>query len=139
MRPLMRFPSAVHRDAAVQQWLDSREGALAALARPWFDALRRCGADLTELLHDGMPTACVGDAAFAYVNAFTAHVNVGFFCGAVLPDPAGLLEGSGKFMRHVKLRPGAALDGTALQALIDAAYADVQRRIAAEAAQSMAG
>jgi hypothetical protein len=38
---------------------------------------------------------------------FTAHVNVGFFRGAELSDPNGLLQGTGKFMRHVKLRPGA--------------------------------
>ena len=80
-----------------------------------------------------------GDAAFAYVNAFTAHVNVGFFCGAALPDPAGLLEGSGRFMRHVKLRPGRPVDAAVLQALIDAAYADVKLRLTAEAAQSIAG
>jgi len=139
MRALMRFPGATRHDAAVQRWLDARDGALAGLARPWFDALRRCGADVTELMHDGMPTACVGDAAFAYVNAFTAHVNVGFFCGTALPDPAGLLEGSGRFMRHVKLRPGRPVDAAALQALVDAAYADVKARRAAEAAQSIAG
>ena len=141
MRALMRFPGATRRDPAVQHWLDSREGELGALARQWFDALRRCGADVTELQHDGMPTACVGDAAFAYVNAFTAHVNVGFFCGAELPDPAGLLQGTGKFMRHVKLRPGALPDPDslqALQALVEAAYADVQQRLRGEA-QSIAG
>ena len=65
--------------------------------------MRACGDDVRELLHDGHPTACVGSAAFCYVSAFTAHVNVGFFLGAELPDPAGLLEGTGIFMRHVKL------------------------------------
>ena len=58
---------------------------------------------MRELLHDGHPTACVADAAFAYVNAFTAHVNVGFFRGAELVDPARMLEGTGRYMRHVKL------------------------------------
>lgn len=142
MRPLMRFPTAVARAPDVEAWLASREGALGDLARQAFTALRACGADVTELMHDGMPTACVGDAAFAYVNVFTAHVNVGFFCGAALPDPSGLLQGTGRFMRHVKRRPGDAVDTTALQALIDAAYADVQARLAAEAGpsrQSMAG
>jgi hypothetical protein len=68
----------------------------------------------------------VGEAAFAYANAFTAHVNVGFFHGATLPDPAGLLQGTGKFMRHVKLVPGTAIDGAALEALIEAAYVDMK-------------
>lgn len=88
--------------------------------------MRNCGDDVRELLHDGHPTACVGEAAFGYVNAFTAHVNVGFFPGAHLADPARLLEGTGKNMRHVKLRPGAQIDEEALAALIQAAYSLVK-------------
>ena len=95
--------------------------------------MRGCGDDVRELLHDGHPTACVGDAAFAYVNAFTAHVNVGFFRGAEIADPAGLMEGTGKSMRHVKLAPGRHLDAPALHALIEAAYADMRGRLASEA------
>jgi hypothetical protein len=88
--------------------------------------MRECGGDVRELLHDGHPTACVGDAAFGYVNVFTAHVNVGFFLGAQLADPAALLEGTGKKMHHVKLRPGSEVDPTALAALIQAAYSRVR-------------
>ncbi len=123
---LLRFASAVERDSAVDAWFDSRAGQLGALARPWYERMRQCGEDVRELLHDGHPTACVGDAAFGYVNAFTAHVNVGFFLGAHLADPARLLEGSGKNMRHVKLRPGAEIDREALAALIEAAYSAVK-------------
>src|SRR5215510_13206518 len=103
MRQLFRLSGAVKRDPAVQTWMQEHSGELGAIARHWFDVIRRCGDDVRELLHDGQPTACVGDAAFAYVNAFTAHVNVGFFCGAELDDPERLLEGTGKFMRHVKI------------------------------------
>ena len=42
-------------------------------------------------------------AGYAYVRAFKAHVNLGFFQGAHLPDPENLLEGTGKTLRHVKL------------------------------------
>ena len=94
--------------------------------------MRDCGDDVRELLHDGHPTACVTDAAFAYVNAFTAHVNVGFFGGAELFDPNGLLEGTGKYMRHVKLKPKGEVDAEALLKLIDSAYADMKRRLEAE-------
>jgi hypothetical protein len=132
MRRLMRFPGAVRRDPKVERWMRAHPGELGAIARHWFEALRRCGDDVRELLHDGHPTACVGDAAFAYVNAFTAHVNLGFFCGAELADPSGLLEGTGKFMRHVKLRPGMAIDTAALARLVEAAYTDVQARLRAE-------
>ncbi len=123
---LLRFTSAVERDSAVDAWFKSRAGKLGLIARPWYERMRECGDDVRELLHDGHPTACVGDASFGYVDAFTAHVNVGFFLGAHLPDPAGLLEGTGKNMRHVKLRPGTEIDGEALTALIQAAYSRVK-------------
>jgi hypothetical protein len=126
---LMRFPGAVRREPAIDAWIDDRPDDLAVIARHWFDVLRACGDDVRELLHDGHPTACVGDAAFGYVNVFTAHVNVGFFRGADLHDPAGLLEGTGRFMRHVKLRPGTDANGTALTDLVHAAYADMEARL----------
>ncbi len=104
-------------------------GELGAIARRWFEVMRGCGEDVLELLHDGHPTACVGDAAFAYVNAFKAHVNVGFFRGAGIADPHGLLEGTGKFMRHVKLRPACDVDAAALTELIETAYIDMKERV----------
>jgi len=105
---------------------------LGAIAQRWFEVMRECGDDVRELLHDGHPTACVGDAAFGYVNAFRAHVNVGFFRGAEIADPERLLEGTGKFMRHVKLRPESDVDATALMKLIETAYTDMKARLKAE-------
>ena len=107
-------------------------GALGAIARHWFGVMRDCGDDVRELMHDGHPTACVGDAAFAYVNAFRAHVNVGFFRGAEIADPDGLLEGTGKLMRHVKLGPRRDVEASALTKLIETAYSDMRRRLKAE-------
>ncbi|HMN46591.1 MAG TPA: DUF1801 domain-containing protein [Povalibacter sp.] len=131
MEKLMRFPSAVRRDPAIERWMREHPGELGAIARRWFEVMRNCGDDVRELLHDGHPTACIGDAAFGYVNAFTAHVNVGFFRGAELADPRGLLEGTGKYMRHVKLRPERDVDAAALAALIEAAYGNMKRHLAA--------
>ena len=99
------------------------------MTRTWFERMRGCGADVRELLHDGCPVACVGDAPFGYVNAFKAHANVGFYYGSMLTAPAGLLEGTGKRMRHVKLRPGKALDVEALSDLIVVAYCDIRQRL----------
>lgn len=124
----LRFPAAMARDPAIATWFRDQPDDLGAMARRWFEVMRDCGDDVRELLHDDQPTACVGDAAFAYVDAFTAHVNVGFFRGAELADPGGLLEGTGRFMRHVKLRPGAGIDVSALTTLIHHAYADMKRR-----------
>jgi hypothetical protein len=132
MSQLLTFTGSVRRDRAVDRWMTDHPGELGAIAKRWFDVIRGCGGDVRELLHDGHPTACVNAAGFAYVNAFRAHVNVGFFRGAELADPQGLLEGTGRFMRHVKLRPDKEFDADALSALIHAAYADIKRRIAAE-------
>jgi hypothetical protein len=126
MTKLMRFPISVQRDPAIDAWMREHSDALGTIANRWFNVMRNCGHDVRELLHDGHPTACVGDAAFAYVNAFKAHVNVGFFRGAELPGPAGLLEGTGKFMRHVKVSPGREVDEAALAELIRLAYVDMQ-------------
>jgi hypothetical protein len=115
----------------VEAWFQNDPSDLRLIARRWFDAMRSCGDDVHELLHDGHPTACIEDAGFAYVNVFTAHVNVGFFRGAELPDPAGMLEGTGRFMRHVKIRRAEPIDEPALLEIIRAAYLDMQARVAA--------
>jgi hypothetical protein len=125
----LRFNGAVERDPAIDVWLNGHAGDLGAIAQQWFAEMRNCGDEVRELLHDGCPTACLGDAPFGYVNVFTAHVNVGFFHGAALPDPARLLQGTGKFMRHVKLRPGTATNEAALSRLIEAAYEDIKARV----------
>src|SRR5450432_1469250 len=129
MSQLFRFPSAARRDANVDAWFSKPDSELRQLARIWFERMRGCGADVRELLHDGHPTACVGDAAFGYVDAFSAHANVGFFFGMALDDPAGLLVGAGKRMRHVKVRWGQAVDTPALSELIAAAYRDMRLRL----------
>jgi hypothetical protein len=125
---ILRFNGTVSRAPAIEAWMREHDGELGALARRWFEAMRNCGDEVRELLHDGCPVACWGDAPFGYVNVFTSHVNVGFFHGASLPDPARLLQGTGRFMRHVKLRPGIAVDAAALTSLIHTAYSDIQDR-----------
>lgn len=132
MSRLFRFSSPARRDPAIEAWMNDHAGPLGTIARRWFEVMRNCGDDVHELLHDGHPTACVTDAAFADVNAFKAHVNVGFFLGAEIADPDGLLEGTGKFMRHVKLRPERPIDADALTKLIETAYADMKRRVSAD-------
>lgn len=129
MDELFHFPSALRHDPAIEAWLNAQVPDLGAIARAWFTQMRQCGPDIRELIHDDCPVACVRDAAFAYVNVFKSHVNVGFFMGAYLDDPAGLLEGGGKRMRHVKLRPGAEPDTPALSRLIEDACADMRGRL----------
>jgi hypothetical protein len=125
----LRFNGAVERDPAIDAWMKQHAGGLGDIAQQWFEVMRKCGDEVRELLHDGCPVACLGDAPFGYVNVFTSHVNVGFFHGAALPDPARMLEGTGKFMRHVKLRPGIATNTAELRRLVDAAYSNIKQRV----------
>ena len=126
---MLWFERAVKRDPAIATWLNEQVPELGTIASKWFFQMRQCGDDVRELMHDGCPVACVGDAPFGYVNVFKAHVNVGFFLGAELVDPTGLLQGTGRRMRHVKVQPEARLDETALSALIRAAYVDIKSRL----------
>jgi hypothetical protein len=134
MTQLLRFHGAAKLHPEVEQWFSAHDGVLGVIARRWFEVMRKSGSGVRELLHDGAPTACIGDAGFAYVNVFRAHVNVGFFRGATLADPAGLLEGTGRFMRHVKLRADGTADAKGVKKLIEAAYADMKKRVKDEAA-----
>lgn len=127
---LLRFDGAADRDPAIEAWFRQHPGELGVIARHWFQVMRESGDEVLELFHDGCPVVCLGDVPFAYVNVFTAHVNVGFFQGASLPDPARILQGSGKFMRHVKLKPGTPHPTiAALSRLIEAAYWDIKARV----------
>ena len=126
---LLRFDGSVEHDLAIDAWFRDHPGELGVIAHHWFEVIRECGDEVRELLHDGCPVACLGDVPFGYVNVFTSHVNVGFFQGATLPDPAHLLQGTGKSMRHVKLKPGVSTDAAALSRLIKAAYSDIKARV----------
>lgn len=125
---LFRFPTTRQRDPAVEAWVNHGD-AFHHLAGLGLERLRACGPDVRVLIHDGRPTVCAEDAAFAYVDAHAQHADVGFFFGAALSDPAGLLEGAGKRMRHVKLRLGRMPDEAALADLITTAYRDIRRRM----------
>ena len=129
MDNILRFPTAVKHDPAIDVWLRAQRDDLRPFVETWFARIRHCGEDVRELMHDGCPTACVDDGAFAYVNAYRDHVNVGLFFGALLKDPARLLEGTGKRGRHVKLWPGRDVDSAALARLVDEAYVDIRARL----------
>jgi hypothetical protein len=129
MNELLLFTGALKKDPAINVWLGGKPDHLRRIAREWFERMRQCGGDVRELIHDGCPVVCVKDAPFAYVNVFRDHVNVGFFHGAALDNRDELLEGTGKHMRHVKLRPNRQIDAAALSKLIDEAYVDIKARL----------
>jgi hypothetical protein len=129
MPSYLTFNGAVEQDPAIEAWMNHHASPLGELARRWFTIMRNAGDEVRELFHDGCPVVLLRDAPFAYVNAFTSHVNVGFYHGNALPDPHHLLQGSGKHMRHVKLKPGAPASPAPLEALIEAAFRDIKTRV----------
>ena len=127
---VFRLSGAVRRDPRIEAWFEDITDPFRLVVRPWFERMRDSGTDVRELLHDGCPVACVGEAAFGYVNAFSAHASIGFFNGATLDDPHHVLEGNGKRMRHVKLVPGRVVDEEALANLISSAYRGARHQVA---------
>jgi hypothetical protein len=135
MDKLFTLSLGVKRDPAVEAWLSRQSGELGEMARKWYSRIRASGFDVLEMMHDGWPTACVRDVPFAYVNVAKAHVTIGFFLGADLADPARLLAGTGKRMRHVKLKVGKEIDSKALGNLIQASYNEVKEALNRRAAE----
>lgn len=129
MEALLRFYGKDIEGTDFDLWLNQKAEALRPIAAKWFEAIRNAGPDVETIIHDNYPIGCIEDAPFAYVNVYIAHVNVGFFYGAYLPDPSGILEGNGRHMRHVKLRPGVGHNEQAILTLILAAYKDIKYRL----------
>lgn len=59
--------------------------------------------------------------AYAYALPYKGHVNLGFYRGAFLPDPRGMLKGTGKAMRHLSVRRAEEVSDPAVRDLIVAA------------------
>lgn len=129
---LLRFDGKDLQNIDFEPWLEQKPGALHLLARKWFEAIKNCGPDVVDIFHDHYPIGCVGDAPFAYVNVFSQHVNLGFFYGAELPDPSGLLEGKGRRMRHIKLRVEMDINDQEILTILQHAYLDIKERILQE-------
>lgn len=132
MEPLLRYTGKDLQDLTMEQWLTDKAAELRPIAIEWFDEIKRCGTDVQDIFHDGYPMGCVESAPFAYVNVFTSHVNVGFFYGVDLPDKHQLLEGNGKRMRHIKLKPGMPIPSSEIRNLIHASYHDIKKRLQAK-------
>jgi len=113
----------IAHDAAVDAFVDRAMGSLGVIAGRLVTEIRQRAPDANEGMHDGMAVFAIQNAPFAYVAVHQAHVSLGLFDGVDLPDPARVIEGEGKRMRHVKLKPGKEPDEAAISALIEAAIA----------------
>ena len=68
------------------------------------------------------------DRPVAYVYSDTEYVQFGFFMGSSLKDPKGLLEGKGRYVRHIKVRDPSAIDQRAFTPLLGQAAGSRQGR-----------
>ena len=132
MEKLLRFTGKDLQDIDFEPWLEGKPENLRPIARKWFSKIKNYGADVEDIFHDNYPIVCVESAPFAYINVYTKHVNVGFIYGAELPDENGLLEGTGRLGRHIKLRPDSKIDDQQIITLIQLAYDDIRFRLQEE-------
>jgi hypothetical protein len=87
-----------------------------------------------ELIYDAYSAVSAGYSftgrqrdSFVYIAAYAKGVNLGFWYGTLLPDPDGLLEGTGQQSRHVKIRDKMDIARRALRMLLRAAI-DIAER-----------
>ena len=66
---------------------------------------------------------------YCYIAPQKEYANLGFYYGAVLPDPEGLLEGTGKNLRHVKVREAVEVSGPALRQLVQLALEERKKAL----------
>jgi hypothetical protein len=115
----------------IERLLDAQSPAIGALAGSVCSLI-------LDLYPDAVVTVDGGDVGFGATTGYKGlvftvsphakHVTLGIAGGASLPDPAGLLEGSGKVHRHLKLREPADLDRPELRDLMTAALASAADR-----------
>lgn len=79
--------------------------------------VREAAPELEEAIRYGMPSYVMGGTV-VYIMTASDHVNLGFYDGVDLRDPKELLEGTGKRLRHVKVRDAKAANSPALRALV---------------------
>ena len=84
-------------------WLAALEPPLRRLAEALRCLIIEAHPGMTETIKWGNPVF-EREGKVCYLAATRAYVSLGFFNGAALSDPEGILEGTGKKMRHVKVR-----------------------------------
>lgn len=115
-------------DADVEKLLEPHAPVVAATARALRAAIREAAPDFVEQVDFGNRLIAFGrsmkmrDLTFAVIP-HSAHVNLQLADGVDLPDPDGLIEGTGKRIRHVKVRSVESAGSPAVRAIIDAQIA----------------
>jgi hypothetical protein len=107
--------------ASFDAYLAAQTAANQALIRRLRALVKRAAPALVESVKWGNGCWVKGPKPVAFVYAAPDHVQFGFFAGSALKDPKKLLQGAGRYVRHVKVRATSALDAQALRALLQQA------------------
>jgi hypothetical protein len=98
--------------------------------------------DASELIYDAYNAVATGygftgrpSECFIHIAVYAKWVNLGFHRGSELEDPQGLLAGTGRLVRHIRISEPADLEKPAVGALVEAAIAHAKRRGPQAAAQ----
>ena len=117
----------IHAD--FQQVLDIKDDKLVELYQEVRNLILSLSPESNELVYHTHALTSVysitdklGDA-FCHIPIYTNHLNLGFNKGSLLKDELGLLEGTGKFIRHVPIRHSNDLNIKGLEKLIKEAIA----------------
>jgi len=102
----------------VDRLIDGLPEPQRAIVRRLRAAIREVAPDLEESVKWGAPVYGRGSRNLLSLIPHRAHVNLQVFNGAAAPDPEGLLEGTGKGLRHVKCRTLADAERPGLRALM---------------------
>ena len=110
-------------DPACQSWIEEQP----AEHQTWLAALRQqivaTVPETEESFKWSRPCYAIGGTLFCYLAAAKNYVTIGFHRGAELPDPDGMLEGTGKGMRHLKVRSESDASSKVVRELIHDAAA----------------
>lgn len=106
------------RYASFDEYLADQSARNRRIAQALRKLVKRVAPDLQETVKWGNGCWVKGSAPVSYVYSAPDYLQFGFFGGSALEDPLGLLEGKGKFVRHIKLHKTSDIDERALAALL---------------------
>jgi hypothetical protein len=121
------------------QIIEGCDPAIAAIASELKARIAAMHGDHVEIVWPRMRIASYGigpkkmSEHYAYIAPQTEHVNLGFYHGAVLKDPTGLLEGAGKNLRHIKIRSLSEVSKKELGDLLKASLAEIREAVGKKA------
>ncbi len=104
--------------ASFSEWKKDQSSKNQRLVTALQRVVKRCAPHLATTVKWGQGCFAAGDVPKVFIHAEEDHVQFGFYRGSSLNDPDGLLEGKGKYVRHVKIRGPKDIDERALTALV---------------------